>query len=133
MLAMFSFQKARHHVDSRGTAAMDSIPLIDISSLFGVPCGDRDHTDRQIAEAAADVGFFSARGWPANPNVYRGWFPRQTGFLTSKEGIDMGPDVAYGPSVVSPGDPLREPTPLPPENALPGWRASVADYYHGMV
>jgi isopenicillin N synthase-like dioxygenase len=70
---------------------------------------------------------------PANSNVYRGWFPRQTGFLTSKEGIDMGPDVAYGPSVVSAGDPLREPTPLPPEEALPGWRASVTDYYLGMV
>src|SRR5271168_4784065 len=33
-------------------------------------------------------------------NVYRGWFPLQMGFLTSKEGIDMGPDVAYGSSVV---------------------------------
>jgi isopenicillin N synthase-like dioxygenase len=69
---------------------------------------------------------------PSNPNVYRGWFPLQTGFLTSKEGIDMGADVAYGPSVVCSDDPLREATPLPPENALPGWRDSVARYYRGM-
>ncbi len=65
-------------------------------------------------------------------NLYRGWFPAQSGFLTCKEGIDMGPDVAYGPSVVDPDDPLREPTPLPPEAALPGWRATVAAYYSSM-
>jgi isopenicillin N synthase-like dioxygenase len=70
---------------------------------------------------------------PSHSNVYRGWYPLQTGFLTSKEGMDLGPDVAYGPSVVSAGDPLREPTPLPAEDELPGWRASVARYYHGMV
>ena len=50
---------------------------------------------------------------PAHANIYRGWFPLQTGFLTAKEGIDMGADVAYGSSVVCAGDPLRESTPLP--------------------
>jgi isopenicillin N synthase-like dioxygenase len=143
------------------------LPLIDIALLFNGPSAGRDRVDEQIASAAATVGFFGVRNWPANlaidarcraavlrifqltqeqtqplwrrkfdpshVNVYRGWFPRQTGFLTSKEGIDMGPDVAYGPSVVGPGDPLREPTPLPPEDQLPGWRAAVADYYRGMV
>lgn len=69
---------------------------------------------------------------PAHANVYRGWFPRQSGFLTSKEGIDMGPDVAHGQSVVDRDDPLREATPLPPEAALPGWRAAVAAYYLAM-
>src|SRR5450755_1230193 len=33
---------------------------------------------------------------PAQPNVYRGWFPLQAGHATYKEGIDMGPDVAHG-------------------------------------
>jgi isopenicillin N synthase-like dioxygenase len=70
---------------------------------------------------------------PANPNVYRGWFPRQRGFLTSKEGMDLGPDVAYGPSVTSEGDPLREATPLPAESSLPGWRQAAANYYLGMT
>jgi len=70
---------------------------------------------------------------PSHANVYRGWFPSQRGFLTSKEGIDLGPDVAYGPSVVRSDDPLREATPLPPETALPGWRESAARYYRGMV
>src|SRR5277367_278263 len=32
----------------------------------------------------------------SHPNVYRGWFPLQRGFLTAKEGIDMGADVAHG-------------------------------------
>lgn len=69
---------------------------------------------------------------PRQCNVYRGWFPLQTGFLTSKEGIDLGPDVAYGAAVVHPEDPLREATPLPAEELLPGWRESVAAYYRGM-
>ena len=66
-------------------------------------------------------------------NVYRGWFPLQQGYLTHKEGIDLGPDVAYGPAVVCEGDPLQEPTPLPREEVLPGWRDSLARYYHAMV
>src|SRR5262249_16647618 len=66
---------------------------------------------------------------PARPNVYRGWFPAQPGHPTFKEGIDMGPDLAFGPSVIDPGDPLREATPLPPEAALPGWRQDAADWY----
>src|ERR1700722_3425613 len=69
---------------------------------------------------------------PAHPNVYRGWFPLQRGFLTAKEGIDMGPDVVHGNAVVHAGDPLREATPLPPEELLPGWRDAVAAYYVAM-
>src|SRR5277367_1391728 len=69
---------------------------------------------------------------PAHRNVYRGWFPLQKGFLTAKEGIDLGADVLHGASVVREGDPLRELTPLPSEDALPGWRRSVAAYYRGM-
>ena len=69
---------------------------------------------------------------PAHRNVYRGWFPLQKGFPTAKEGIDMGADVAYGAGVVDASDPLREATPLPSEQALPGWRTAVAVYYRGM-
>jgi isopenicillin N synthase-like dioxygenase len=69
---------------------------------------------------------------PAHPNVYRGWFPLQTGFLTAKEGMDIGGDIVHGSAVVRSDDPLREPTPLPPAIALPGWRESVAAYYRGM-
>ena len=69
---------------------------------------------------------------PTHPNLYRGWFPLQRGFATAKEGIDMGADVAYGNSVIDASDPLREATPLPPDEALPGWRAAVARYYRGM-
>lgn len=69
---------------------------------------------------------------PQNPNVYRGWFPVQPGAPTCKEGIDLGGDVAHGPGVIEPGDPLREETPLPPEWQLPGWRAAIAVYYRAM-
>jgi isopenicillin N synthase-like dioxygenase len=69
---------------------------------------------------------------PSHHNVYRGWFALQSGHPTAKEGIDMGPDVAYGESVVERSDPLREATPLPEEAALPGWRQAVGHYYRGM-
>jgi isopenicillin N synthase-like dioxygenase len=69
---------------------------------------------------------------PARPNVYHGWFPLQNGAMTYKEGIDMGPDVADPAFVPDPSDPLTEPTPLPEEARLPGWRADVTRYYRGM-
>lgn len=68
----------------------------------------------------------------ARPNVYHGWFPLQNGAMTYKEGIDMGPDVADPAFACDPTDPLTEPTPLPDEPALPGWRADAGRYYRGM-
>jgi isopenicillin N synthase-like dioxygenase len=77
-------------------------------------------------------GLWRRKFEPRNRNVYRGWFPVQPGHLTSKEGIDIGADVAYGSAVTDPNDPLLEPTPLPPESLLPGWCAAVAAYYTAM-
>lgn len=71
---------------------------------------------------------------PGNRAVYRGWFPLQNGVGSYKEGMDIGPDVV-DPSRVDGtwgGDPLCEPTPLPMEDALPGWRAASARYYSAM-
>lgn len=69
---------------------------------------------------------------PAHRNIYRGWFPPQNGVETYKEGMDLGPDIAFGAAALDPDDPLREPTPLPPEGALPGWRMAAAAYFKGM-
>jgi len=69
---------------------------------------------------------------PENRNIYRGWFPAQPGNLTSKEGIDMGGDIAHGGELIVAGDPLREASPLPEEAELPGWRAAAAAYYRSM-
>jgi isopenicillin N synthase-like dioxygenase len=91
----------------------------DLLRLFLLP----EHETRKLWRQKFD---------PAHPNVYRGWFPLQKGFLTAKEGIDMGGDVVHGTALVRSEDPLREPTPLPSAAALPGWRESVAAYYRGM-
>jgi isopenicillin N synthase-like dioxygenase len=91
----------------------------DLLRLFQLP----EHETRKLWRQKFD---------PAHPNVYRGWFPLQTGFLTAKEGIDLGPDVIHGAAVVHSDDPLREPTPLPSPEALPGWRQSVSAYYRAM-
>jgi isopenicillin N synthase-like dioxygenase len=91
----------------------------DLLRLFQLP----EHETRKLWRQKFDA---------AHPNVYRGWFPLQTGFLTAKEGIDMGPDVVHGAAVLCSGDPLREATPLPSAEALPGWRESVSAYYRAM-
>lgn len=69
---------------------------------------------------------------PENSNVYRGWFPLQPGNLTAKEGIDIGGDLVHGPLSAVSGDCLREPSVLPDEERLPGWREAVAAYYRAM-
>lgn len=69
---------------------------------------------------------------PQQPNVYRGWFPLQDGFATYKQGIDIGPDLVWPQLAVVGGDPLREPSPLPAPDALPGWREAAANYYVAM-
>jgi len=69
---------------------------------------------------------------PENPNSYRGWFPLQPGNLTAKEGIDIGGDLVHGLAITVPADPLREPSPLPDEDRLTGWREAAAAYYRAM-
>lgn len=69
---------------------------------------------------------------PGHRNIYRGWFPLQDGVETYKEGIDLGPDIARGAASVDERDPLRAATPLPPEPALPGWRAAAGGYFRAM-
>jgi isopenicillin N synthase-like dioxygenase len=144
----------------------DSIPVVDVGSLFAAERAGWQVADRALGAAARDIGFVCVRGLPQeavpgpaerarllaifgldeagkrrlyrrkfaaeNPNVYRGWFPLQPGNLTSKEGIDIGGDLVHGAAVTATGDPLREPSPLPDENELPGWRETVAAYYRAM-
>jgi len=69
---------------------------------------------------------------PENRNVYRGYFPVQNGAATYKEGIDLGPDLTDPDRIRANGDPLLEPTPLPDELSLPGWRDSATRYYRSM-
>ena len=68
----------------------------------------------------------------SQPNIYRGWFPLQNGFPTYKEGIDIGPDLVWPELALAHSDPLLEPSPLPTEQELPGWRVAAAQYYQAM-
>ena len=70
---------------------------------------------------------------PAQPNVYRGWNPRN-----GEQGVsiyDLGPDVAYPDSSAGAremDDPLLGATPFPLEESVPRWRAETARYYLAM-
>jgi isopenicillin N synthase-like dioxygenase len=83
-------------------------------------------------DAAERRSLYRQKFAPENRNIYRGWFPLQPGNLTSKEGVDIGGDIAHGSSITMAGDPLREPSPLPLDDRLPGWREAAATYFRGM-
>src|SRR5258708_5744981 len=109
-----------------------SIPLIDIGPLFGAASLDRDLTDQAIMAAAATSGFMVVRRLP--PDVPAGRAARadllrlfqlpehETRKLLRQKFAPAHPN----------GDPLREATPLPSAEALPGWRESVSAYYRAM-
>lgn len=126
---------ARRAADAAVMAAASGAGFMAIGGLEGrVPVGPAARAEllRIFALPEAEKRRLWRRKFAAGqPNVYRGWFPLQEGFPTYKEGIDLGPDLAQ-PIAAQEDDPLLEPTPLPPEAALPGWRATVAQYSRAM-
>jgi len=142
------------------------IPRIDISSLFDKSTQNDSRTDRQICEAACDVGFMTILGvpnfervgpavresllrlfglprdeqrklWkrnfaPENPNLYRGWFPLESGESRGREGFEIGPDLIRELPSDGSDDLLYEPSVFAPEHLLPGWREDAADYFQTM-
>src|ERR1700689_4142532 len=66
------FTSTRHRAERQYTGPLmsHSIPLVDISSLFGEPSRERTRTDRAIMAAAATPGFMVGRGLP--PDVPAG-------------------------------------------------------------
>jgi isopenicillin N synthase-like dioxygenase len=127
---------ARDATDAAILAAASDIGFVTIVGLPpGVPLGCAARADLLRIfglEQSVLRSLWRRKFAPRNPNVYRGWFPVQPGNLTSKEGIDLGGDVAYGAAVTDANDPLREPTPLPAESLLPHWHSAIAAYYTGM-
>lgn len=69
---------------------------------------------------------------PENPNLYRGWFPLESGAPRSREGFEIGPDILRSLPVLEEDDLLYEPSVFPREETLPGWRADAAAYYEEM-
>ncbi len=142
------------------------IPEIDIGPLFADDPQVRRSVDRQIGEAAHEIGFLSVHGapdpdavgaaqrrsllrlfsisedeqrklWkknfaPEHPNLYRGWFPLETGEARSRQGFELGPDLIRELPEDGTDDLLYEPSVFPPEAILPGWRQDAANYYRAI-
>jgi isopenicillin N synthase-like dioxygenase len=133
------FEKASAERDAVDASIRQAAAEIGFLTITGLPSyvplgqGARSSLLRIFGlEESARRRLWRRKFEPQNRNVYRGWFPVQPGNVTSKEGMDIGGDVAYRPDLLEPDDPLREPTPLPPEHLLPGWRAALAAYYVAM-
>jgi len=69
---------------------------------------------------------------PENPNLYRGWFPLESGEARSREGLEIGPDLVRELPETGEDDLLYEPSVLPPAALLPGWREDAVHYYDAM-
>ena len=127
---------AQHRVDAALFTAAREVGFLCIHGLPKEVALDGAARDRLLSIFGLSEGerlrLYRRKFMPQNPNIYRGWFPAQPGNLTSKEGIDLGGDVAHGPELTVPGDPLREVTPLPADDRLPGWREATAAYYRAM-
>ena len=91
---------AREAVDRAIMAAAEDIGFLTVAGLPpAIPHGAEVRRDllRIFALPPSEIRkLWRQKFDPARPNVYRGWFPLQDGHATYKEGIDMGPDVAYG-------------------------------------
>jgi len=133
------FDPASRERERTDRAIMEAASGIGFMTVIGFPGAESLVADRR----AKLLSIFSLpeeekrKLWRWNfdnskPNVYRGWYPVQQGTASHKEGIDMGPDIVHGVSSVDPSDPLREATPLPREELVPGWREAVAAYYRAM-
>jgi isopenicillin N synthase-like dioxygenase len=125
---------ARDAVDAAILAAARDLGFMTVSGIPGDPLSVATRK-RLLAIFGLPVARKRAmcrRSFAAeNSNLYRGWFPLQDGHPTYKEGTDLGPDLVR-PVRHDPDDPLTEPTPLPAEGDLPGWRALAAAYYRDM-
>ncbi|MDE2263504.1 MAG: isopenicillin N synthase family oxygenase [Gammaproteobacteria bacterium] len=127
---------ARQAPDRALAAAARDIGFVCVCGLPPEAAPDPAARARLLAvfglEEAGKRRLYRRKFAPENPNIYRGWFPLQPGNLTAKEGIDIGGDLVHGSAIAVRGDPLREPSPLPDERCLPGWRAAAAAYYRAM-
>ncbi len=124
---------ARHACDAAIMAAATTSGFLQITGPAALIPTDRAALLRIFTIPAATKARLSRRSFVAtNSNVYRGWFPLQSGHATYKEGIDIGPDLLPENAARGGADPLLEPTPLPDDAELPGWRAAAADYYRAM-
>ncbi len=129
-------EAARRAVDGRIARAAAEEGFMRVTGLpVDVPLGSRSRSELLRLFSLPEQEIRKLWRWnfdERNANVYRGWFPAQMDGPTYKEGIDIGSDIVRGEGAVDASDPLREATPLPPEAAMPGWRAAAADYYRAM-
>jgi isopenicillin N synthase-like dioxygenase len=69
---------------------------------------------------------------PARPYIDHGYFTKRKAGGSLYDCMEIGPDILRGAAAIDDADLLRQPTLLPPELVLPGWRAALAAYFAAM-
>ena len=69
---------------------------------------------------------------PTHENVYRGWFPLQSGGASYKEGIDIGPDLCAARRPCATAIRCARRRRCRRTALVPGWREAAAEYYEAM-
>ena len=95
-----------------GDVAMDGPLARDLLTFFALPDADKLRLARK-------------KFVPANPWIYRGYFPAQATQPSYKEGIDIGVHAHRWPPSV---DPLCEVAPLPEAAMLPHFRPALEQW-----
>jgi isopenicillin N synthase-like dioxygenase len=113
---------------------------VGFMTITGIPFRDaigpavRDSLIRLFRLPAAEQRKLWKKNFaPENPNLYRGWFPLESGAPRSRQGFDIGPDLVRTLPEDGRGDLLYEPSAFPPEEWIPGWREDAARYYLAMT
>jgi isopenicillin N synthase-like dioxygenase len=88
-------------------------------SVFDMPATLLDTLSRNVSD-------------PSRPFANHGYFAARKDRGSFFDGIEIGSDILRGELALDHADPLRRPTPLPPEGSLPGWQALVRAYFSAM-
>jgi len=133
------FDSSESHRDQTDRRICDAACNVGFMTISGVPIPDligpevRESLLRIFRIPKAEQQKLWKKNFASeNPNLYRGWFPLESGESRGREGFEMGPDLVRDLPSDGSDDLLYEPSVFPAVELLPGWRDDAARYFDAM-